>query len=135
MRFLPFLVLATACRPTSMLELTVFVSADVLNEATAPAAVHIDFGTGQTPLAISLCEWDENEFREVELPEREFGACADTRTIVGAVAPFPEGNTCNNGSLLNIVMAEESDWVGSGTVDVFETDDCSIIESQTLIIE
>lgn len=137
MRFLlpVSLLFVGACRPTSLLELDLFINSDALDVSTAPAAVYIDYGEGRFPLAISLCEWPEGQYQEASLDPVEFPACPETLTIVAAIAPFPEGNTCNQGAELPLAPVPEDTWFASGSVEAFATDACSVIETHQLVIE
>ncbi len=135
-RLFPALLLLGACRPTSLLELSLFVSADALGQANRPAAVYVDYGPGQLDRAVSMCDWNDGEFRETTLDPVEYPPCPDTLTIQGVLAPLPEGATCNEGAILLLPPPEDSStWFASGTVEVFATDDCSIIEEHRLVIE
>ncbi|MCA9567802.1 MAG: hypothetical protein KC656_08160 [Myxococcales bacterium] len=129
-----FVLLAGGCRPTSLLELDVFVSASALADATAPAALYVDFGPGHQPRAVSLCDWPENQFQEFTLEQEEFPPCTDTRTITGVLAPLT-GGACNQGVVLPLFPPEDVDtWVEVGEVEAFATGACSIIESHTLVV-
>jgi hypothetical protein len=134
MRWFPLLLALAACRPTSLLELEVFVSSDALSRVQPPALAFVDLGPGQIGRAVSLCDWQAGEFRRAPLDDIEYRACQEPVTLRGVLAPFPEGNTCNPDTILFLDLPPEDEWVATSTLEVFSTDACSIIESQTLII-
>lgn len=134
MRWLVVLLVMGGCKPTSLLELSIFVNSDGLSQMSPPALLYVDYGPGQVARALSLCDWQDGEFRQGTLEPVEFPACPDTVTIRGVLAPVPEGNSCNEGNLLFLGLPPEDTWIVTGTVEAFATEDCSIIETQTLQI-
>lgn len=133
-RALLLLLFSAACRPTSILELEIFIGSNVLEIADGPVGVWADLGDGHGTRMIHLCQWPDLAYQETALSPVEFAPCSDAVTITGVVAPIPEGMTCVQGREVGQSLPDEDTWLASATLEAFG-EACSVIETRRLTID
>ena len=126
-----------ACTPTSELTLRVIVDDAALEAVELPSRVIVDYDNGEYR-SIDLCEYDGQEFLEVDLPAVAYKECRTATTIRGVLVHHDEAvSACITGRLSerHDSFPDQAAWAGYGEAVVFETQTCGVIQEATLTVD
>lgn len=136
MRWLALLA-STACVPTSELTIRLIVDDAAFEAVELPSRVIIDYANGQYR-GIDFCEFEGQEFLELEVPPVVYRECRSATVVRGALIHHDESEApCITGRIDEhpLDLPAEELWAGYGEVVVFDTDTCGVIQDATLYVE